>query len=90
MQGRNEVEEILEQQAWADRNGLDRPFSTLAGGVYLPPAEMLREHELRVYRDWPMEYDKGLPFMPLWCWAAATMAVGFGLGAWAWNNFLGR
>lgn len=35
MTARAEIEEILDAQAWADRNGVDQP-------VYLPPNEALR------------------------------------------------
>ena len=83
MQGRVEVEEILEQQALADRNGIERP-------VYLPPAEMLRAHELKTYRDCPPDdCNDTLPLIPMgWVLLISGLfTVGFvGVLIEAWNH----
>lgn len=92
MQGRNEVEEILEQEAWAARNGLDRPFSALErpGPVYLPPADMLRAHELKSYRDCPIEYagEEMQKFQSFgWALLAAVIGVAFSaVVSWLWAH----
>lgn len=82
MQGQMEVEEILEQKAWADRNGVE------LGAAYTP-ADALRAHEAKTYRDCPREYemrddvftDMGGRLIVL-----ATLVVLGALGYFAWSG----
>lgn len=70
MTARAEIEEMLEQRAWAERAGVDYE------PVYLPPATMLRDHEHRTYRDCPPDdCNDTLPVIPLGWVLLASLAI---------------
>jgi len=99
MQGRNEVEEILEQQAWAERNGLDLAPGAISylteeevtrlsnqRGAYLPPAELLRAHEARTYRDCPIGYEDDPPVnWRLWLLVIGLLVLGLLIAGSRWT-----
>lgn len=80
MQGQMEVEEILDQKLWEDRNGLDQE-----PGAYMPSAKMLREHELKTYRDCPLEYESRDDPMSGGYWVLAILMVAATVAAVVWN-----
>lgn len=80
MQGRMEVEEILEQRAWADRNGVE------LGAAYVP-AQALRDHELKTYRDCPIGYEDDPPTnWPLWGLVVVLLVLGLVIAGSQWAH----
>jgi hypothetical protein len=79
-----QVEELLEQAAWAERNGVDR--SDYNNGVYTP-LEAIKASEAERYRDHPpADAYEELPFLPRW--VVLTILGIVGLGLWiGWNIF---
>lgn len=82
MTARAEVEDMLAEAAWRERNGLEQ--SATMDRIHVAPIDMVREHEAKAYRDEPPAdaYDN-LPVVPLG-WAlvialVATVAVVWGL-----------
>lgn len=97
-----DASEEAEQQAWADRNGVYMPPADLQpgewdvkSGTFVPfPAKVLREHELKTYRDCPKEYEGKrwsftimLPSWPDVLFYVAALAL---IAVVAWGMFANR
>lgn len=75
MTARAEVEDMLDEAAWRERIGLERP-TALERGAYMPAAEVLAASE-KQYRNEPLAdaYDE-LPVIPLgWVLVIAALAT---------------
>jgi hypothetical protein len=84
MTARADIEDMLDEAAWRDRVGLERPTAQ-EPGAYLPPADMLRINEER-YRDCPPDdaFDT-IPLIPLGWWLVASVGLFLSAAIALWN-----